>query len=654
MNSNLIRAISSIIESRLSKQSTDMHRFTIVYKIWTLILISLLTSIDYPAYSQVSNLNQRVALVIGNADYKLGPLLNPVNDARAMASALQATSFDVIKYENVLTMVDMKKAIREFGERIQNGGVGLFYYAGHGMQVNGKNYLIPTQAEIYREEEVEYESLDVGFVLAQMESAHNRMNIIILDACRDNPFARSWRSAAQGLAFINAPAGTLIAYATAPGSVASDGTGNNGLYTEEFLKQMNNSGLKIEDVFKNVRVGVMTRSNNQQTPWESSSLVGDFYFVEQAVSSSISESTTETVEEYTQNFNLFEGFTESPAISNESYPEIKWRASNNTYWLFVNDRNISTETVNAACGDHLLVFHNNTEKYYLLKDYWISQDNTFRQAVELPFSTPTCWMAKDNKYWFYDRGRDITSQTTIAFFDEHKVIYDKTLRQYYYCALFTQFMNGYVYPADPVYSINGTLWRHDGNYYYLYVEGEQTGARTFSQWNGNDLIVYDEQGGSSYLLYDFYNRRDNLLRTAEIVAAPGMITWARMDNTYYLYRNGVQFASNETTVAEVSVSDLIVYETTYQQTYLLQGWEFSNDNTERYPVILFSSTGVFWRRSGNTYWIYRHGQVVNYELPWTWNGNDLEVYDSNLGLTYVLPNYAYSDDNILRAAKLKQ
>src|SRR4030043_627111 len=631
-----------------------MNRFTAGKTISLLVLICLLTAITRSVYPQVSNLNQRVALVIGNSDYKLGPLLNPVNDARAMANALQSANFDVLKYENIPTMADMKKAIREFGERIQNGGVGLFYYAGHGMQVNGNNYLIPTQAEIYREEEVEYETVDVGFVLAQMESAHNRMNIIILDACRNNPFARSWRSTAQGLAFINAPAGTLIAYATAPGFVASDGTGDNGLYTEEFLKQINKSGLKIEEVFKNVRVGVMERSDNQQTPWESSSLIGDFYFVEQTTSTSIAESTAETAVNYTQNFNSFEGYTESPEISRVSLPVIKWRASNNKYWILLNETDISLETVNASCGDHLLVYHNNTGKYYLLKDFWTSQDNTYRQSVELPIFWTACWMAKDNKYWFYDKGRDITSQIKYTFFDEHLVIYDMTNRQYYFCALFKQFMNGYVYPAEPVYSINGTLWRCDGNYYYLYVEGAQIGARTFSQWNGNDLIVYDEQGVSSYLLPDFYNRKDNQLRPAEIVAAPGMITWKRQDNTYYLYRNGVQFAGNETTIAVPTATDLIVFERTYQQTYLLPGWEFSNDFTERYPIILFSSTGVFWQRSGNNFWIYRHGQLITYELPWNWNGNDLEVYDSFLGLTYVLPNYAFSDDNILRAAKLKQ
>jgi hypothetical protein len=618
-----------------------------------LIFISLLIAAASTIYSQSTNLNQRVALVIGNADYKLGPLLNPVNDARAIANALKAANFDVIKYENISTMADMKKAIREFSEKIQNGGVGLFYYAGHGMQVNGYNWLIPTQAEIYKEEEIEYESVDVGFVLAQMESAHNRMNIIILDACRDNPFARSWRNAAQGLAFINAPAGTLISYATAPGSVASDGTGDNGLYTEEFLKQINKSDLKIEDVFKNVRIGVMARSNNQQTPWESSSLVGDFYFVEKNASSGTSELTAETAESYTENYNFFEGYFESPERTTDSLPDIRWRASNKIYSLLLYEQDISNETVSAPCGDNLLVYHNNTGKYYLLKDFLTNQNNEFRPAVELPFSSPTCWMAKDNKYWFYDKGQDITSQTKNAFFDEHLVIYDVTKRQYYFCQLFKQFMNGYVYPADPVYSANGTLWRGDNKYYYLYVEGEQIGARTFWQWNGNDLIVFDEQGGYSYQLPDFYNCRDNSLRQAEIVVAPGMITWKRQDNTYFLYRYGVQFAGNETTIAVPTATDLIVYEKTYQQTYLLPGWEFSNDFIERYPIILFSATGVFWQRSGNAFWIYRHGQLITYELLQTWNGNDLEVYDSYLGLTYILPDYSFSDDNILRAAKLK-
>ena len=179
---------------------------------------SLLISAQVKDEDPTQNPNQKVALVIGNSLYTNGPLLNPAKDARAMAGALRETGFEVLEHTDLKTFADMKKAIREFGRRIENGGVGLFYYAGHGMQVNGKNYLIPTEAEIYAEEEIEYEAIDVGFVMVQMEIARNRMNIIILDACRNNPFTRSWRSGATGLAFLDAPAGTLIAYATAPGN----------------------------------------------------------------------------------------------------------------------------------------------------------------------------------------------------------------------------------------------------------------------------------------------------------------------------------------------------------------------------------------------------------------------------------------------------
>lgn len=226
---------------------------------------------------QTSPTEQRVALVIGNAAYKDSPLINPINDARDMAAALRGLGFEVIFGEN-LSQTEMKRNIRVFGEKIRNGGVGLFYYAGHGIQVKGSNYLIPVNATITTEEEIEYESVDAGLVLAQMEAARNRLNIVILDACRNNPFARSFRSTQKGLASIDAPSGTLIAYATAPGSVASDGAGRNGLYTQELLKQMKQPGLSIEQLFKQVRASVRRQTEGKQTPWESSSLEGDFYF----------------------------------------------------------------------------------------------------------------------------------------------------------------------------------------------------------------------------------------------------------------------------------------------------------------------------------------------------------------------------------------
>jgi uncharacterized caspase-like protein len=173
----------------------------------------------------------------------------------------------------------------DFGEKLQDYTVGLFYYAGHGMQVNGNNYLIPVDASVKVEQDVEYDCIDAGRLLGKMEAAGTNTNIVILDACRDNPFSRSWstsRSGAQqggtGLAFMNAPSGSIIAYATSPGKTASDGTGKNGLYTEAILKYIKVPKLSIEDFFKNVRGEVENKSNRMQTPWESTSLKGSFFF----------------------------------------------------------------------------------------------------------------------------------------------------------------------------------------------------------------------------------------------------------------------------------------------------------------------------------------------------------------------------------------
>ena len=227
----------------------------------------------------------RTALVIGNAEYRVGPLKNPVNDARAMQQTLERVGFDVIVVKNG-NQKQMKRAIDEFGRKIRNGGVGLFYFSGHGMQVQGINYLIPVGAEIEFEEDVERESVSADRVLSSMNAAGNSMNLVILDACRNNPYttrrfrtyARSLRSASQGLATLDAPSGTFIAYATAPGKVASDGNGRNGLYTGELIKHMRTPGLKIEDVFKKTSAGVQSIFKDQ-VPWISSSFTGDFYFV---------------------------------------------------------------------------------------------------------------------------------------------------------------------------------------------------------------------------------------------------------------------------------------------------------------------------------------------------------------------------------------
>jgi hypothetical protein len=247
-----------------------------------------LASETLPETTQPSgNLSQkRLALVIGNSNYSTAPLRNPVNDALAMALVLENVGFEVMSYTN-LGQKEMKQAIKQFGKKIAKaqGGIGLFYYAGHGMQVKGINYLIPTDANISKEQDIEYESVRLGRVMGEMEYAGTRMNIIILDACRDNPFSQlrtffGQMTTTRGLARIEtAPYGTFIAFATAPGSVAADGFGFNGLYTQELVKAIRIPNLKIEEVFKRVRTQVRLKSASRQIPWENSSIEGDFYFI---------------------------------------------------------------------------------------------------------------------------------------------------------------------------------------------------------------------------------------------------------------------------------------------------------------------------------------------------------------------------------------
>lgn len=218
----------------------------------------------------------RVALVIGNAAYPgVGALRNPVHDATDMAAKLRTLGFEVMLRTD-LRQKEMLRALTEFGERIQPGSEALFFYAGHGMQVRGRNFLIPVDADIRSESSVSSEAVDMDQLLDKLTPA--RLSMVILDACRNNPFERSIRGGGQGLAQINAPTGTLIAYATAPGKVAADGEGRNGRYTEELLAAIDIPGIKVEDVFKRVRAHVVRKSNDAQTPWESSSLTGDFYF----------------------------------------------------------------------------------------------------------------------------------------------------------------------------------------------------------------------------------------------------------------------------------------------------------------------------------------------------------------------------------------
>jgi hypothetical protein len=219
----------------------------------------------------------RYALVIGNSAYQTAPLKNPVNDAEDMTATLKNMGFKVILKQNA-DQRTMEDTIRYFGKQLRGGGVSLFYFAGHGMQVDGRNYLIPIDAKIESESDVKYEAVDAGRVLGKMEDAENQLNIVILDACRNNPYARTFRSDQNGLARMDAPTGSLIAYATAPGEVAADGPERNGIFTNYLIQHMMKPNLSIEQVLKLTRIDVARQTNGRQIPWESSSLMGDFYF----------------------------------------------------------------------------------------------------------------------------------------------------------------------------------------------------------------------------------------------------------------------------------------------------------------------------------------------------------------------------------------
>jgi formylglycine-generating enzyme required for sulfatase activity len=241
------------------------------------------------------NKEYRVALVIGNSAYENAQLKNPVNDANDIAAALTDLGFEVVLGTN-LNRDQIKQKVEEFSPMIKKADIGFFYFAGHGLQYNGENFLVPLAFDIGNEKDIPYESLSTAQILNRMDKAGNAVNIVVLDACRNNPYKGRFQSESrglkksknrgkkrsdkggQGLSRIDGPSGSFVAYATAPGNVAADGTGKNGLYTQHLLDYMQQPGIPVESVFKKVRIGVMKDTKGKQVPWENSSLLGDFYF----------------------------------------------------------------------------------------------------------------------------------------------------------------------------------------------------------------------------------------------------------------------------------------------------------------------------------------------------------------------------------------
>jgi hypothetical protein len=257
-----------------------MARWIALFKrsLLSIILVTLASTLPIARASA----DTRVALIIGNSSYQKAELRlpNPANDAAAMARALKAAGFDTIVQLNA-SRTDFYKALGQFTDRISRDphAVGLFYYAGHAVQADGVNWLIPVDANITSQADLEPSAFDAARVLKSMSDARNDMNILILDACRNNPLPKT-RGMDRGLARIDAPSGTFIAFAAAPGQTAQDGAvGTNGVFTGEFIKAMAEPGLPLEQVFKKVIVGVRADTQGAQTPWSESSIQGDFAFI---------------------------------------------------------------------------------------------------------------------------------------------------------------------------------------------------------------------------------------------------------------------------------------------------------------------------------------------------------------------------------------
>jgi uncharacterized caspase-like protein len=226
--------------------------------------------------------SRRAALVIGNGDYRVANKLpNPANDATDIAAALRKLGFDVVEGKN-LDRRGMDDAIRDFGRKLDRADLALFYYAGHGLQVEGKNYLVPVDARLERPGDLALDAVNLHVVLAQME-ADTRVNLVFLDACRDNPLTRSLaralgtRSASvgQGLASIQSGIGTMIVYSTQPDNVALDGDGRNSPFTTALLKHISDRGIDIGTIMRRVRADVIAATRRKQVPWDHSSLVGE-------------------------------------------------------------------------------------------------------------------------------------------------------------------------------------------------------------------------------------------------------------------------------------------------------------------------------------------------------------------------------------------
>ena len=538
----------------------------------TLLVFLILSLNSQNSFTQDNSVNtdSRIALVIGNGKYiNSMELANPVNDARAMKKALENVGFDVYEYED-LNQAQIKKAIDDFGVRLKQYSVGLFFYAGHGIQAKGLNYLIPVDAKIQSEQQVEYDCVQADRVLGQMEAAGSKINIVILDACRNNPFERSWSRAANGtgLAFMNAPTGSLIAYATSPGRTASDGSGSNGLYTSALLENLKTPGINILQMFQTVRRTVSAKSGKQQIPWESTSLTADFFFVN-------SSSNTNSGTNFQNTQSIQENLTSVRDETNAT-----WKHDEKSFWLFLNDQEISGRTTGSWSDNNWLVYDPVTNITFLLEDFTKKPLNQIFQAKVLGNSSDAWWRLDANYYYLYVKGTYIATRTKRFPVDNDLLVYDEPTNTTYIFRDFSNSADNQFRPAVLFDNAEYAFWRRTDNTYWLYVKGEEIDGRTKNSQANNDLLVYDEQTNITYLLEGYFTGSDTrILKPARVLSYMDNILWMRTGNTFWLYLKGEIISSRTTNFR--SANDLVVTDTQTNIQYILYDYFNTPDNQFR-------------------------------------------------------------------------
>jgi hypothetical protein len=565
-----------------------------ILKVIFILLVAFSSASIYSQNSGKTGNEKRLALVIGNAKYTFsGELSNPENDAKAMKTALLQVGFDVFEYEN-LTEPQMKAAIDDFGKRLKNYSVGLFFYAGHGIQSKGFNYLIPVDANLQTEQQIEYDCVQADRVLGLMEAAGSPVNIVILDACRNNPFERSWSRSTEGggLAFMNAPGGSLIAYATSPGRTASDGAGSNGLYTSALLENLKKPDMNILQMFQSVRRTVSDKSFKKQIPWESTSLTSDFYFVKPTKNANTNILTSNTdiqtdINSENSNIKIGAAYSANSSENNNTKnlsgsSNITWKHNSTSFWLYYDNDAIQNRVKSEWSNDDLLVYDPVYNFTCLLKDYKKSPEDKILKVQLLGTNENILWKrSKENLFW-------------------------------------------------------------------LYVKGEQIAKRTKSVWVDDDVLVYDNESNTTYILKDYKSRDDNQLRSAIVFDNSESVFWRRQDSSYFLYVKGESIQKR--TKSGWVDNNLLVYDETTNTTFMLNDY-MNKPNKELQPVQIISYIdNVFWRKKEKSYYFYLKGEQVAARTTNYWKGNDLIVTDPETNTSYILLDYGTVQQNVLRPA----